>query len=304
MRLTDDRIKSLPLPPAGERIDIRDDALPGLVLRVASTGIKTFTVYRRLKGHNPVRVTIGRWPAVSVKTARERARREIDALASGTDTRPARRAAKAKGMTVRSILEEYLRLHARRHKAAYQRDLRRMINAELSPWLTRRLRQLMVDGCRMAPKVRLSRRCRQGGRCCARSRFAWTSRPQGARRQIASEALGTLRLGQAQTQKTIVRICWRGARCFRHSQEGARFTMAWPYGLRRSSGARRCQLDLCVACCACRPQVCRHRDTAVVGRAEDPATAPERGGNQAQPSSRWTACGRGTKTLHEAVAAT
>ena len=133
MRLTDASLKALRLPPAGQRYDVRDDAQPGLVVRVSSTGVKTFAVYRRLKGHNPVRITIGRWPAVTLRTARGLARREVDALASGTDLRPARRAAKAKGLTVRSILEEYLHLHARRHKASYQADVRRMLGYELKP---------------------------------------------------------------------------------------------------------------------------------------------------------------------------
>jgi integrase len=217
MRLTDDRIKSLPLPPAGRRIDIHDDALPGLVLRVASTGIKTFTVYRRLKGHNPVRVTIGRWPAVSVKTARERARREIDALASGTDTRPARRAAKAKGMTVRSILEEYLRLHAQRHKAAYQRDLRRMINAELKPLADKAVTS--IDGGTVVEwhrKFASRAVADKAGRVLrAVLRFAAGHHDlRGPDGKVASEALGTLRLwAKPKRKKTIVRdmLAWRAA---------------------------------------------------------------------------------------------
>ena len=205
MRLTDASLKALRLPPAGQRYDVRDDAQPGLVVRVSSTGVKTFAVYRRLKGHNPVRITIGRWNAVSLRTARSLARREVDALASGTDLRPARRAAKAKGLTVRSILEEYLHLHARAPQgqlpgrcAAHAR-LRTEAAGRQGGQFNRR-----QDGRRMASQVRLTHGRRQGGARATRpaqvrrrpSRPARTGRQGGDRRAAYIEAMD-----QAQAQE-------------------------------------------------------------------------------------------------------
>ncbi len=315
MRLTDDRIKSLSLPPAGERIDIRDDVLPGLVLRVASTGIKTFTVYRRLKGHNPVRVTIGRWPAVSVKTARERARREIDALASGTDTRPARRAAKAKGMTVRSILEEYLRLHSRRHKAAYQRDLRRMINAELKPLADKAVTS--IDGGAVVEwhrKFASRPVADKAGRVLrALLRFAAGHHDlRGPDGKVASEALGTLRLwAKPKRKKTIVRdmLAWRFAVAALPKEPVRDLLMALALtGLRRSEWreARWHQLDL-------QRGVLRLPDPKSRVDTEIPLSSGVLEILRAQRSDGhldaavFSLDGKrpiGTKTLHEAVAAT
>ncbi len=153
----------------------------------------------------------------SLETARRLARKEIDALASGTDTRPAKRAARVKGLTLRSVLEEYLRLHARRHKPSYQADLRRMIDAELRPLADKAV--AAVDGGAVVEwhrKFASRAVADKAGRVLrALLRYAAGHHDlRGPDGKVASEPLGTLRLwAKPKRKKTIVRDmqAWREA---------------------------------------------------------------------------------------------
>lgn len=80
-----ERLLALPLPEAGMRATYHDTKIQGLQLRVSPTGVKAFSVYRRMKGGQPERVTLGRFPAMSVEQARKSAaaiNAEIEAGAS------------------------------------------------------------------------------------------------------------------------------------------------------------------------------------------------------------------------------
>ena len=68
-----ERLAALPTPEAGKRVTYHDTKIQGLQLRVSATGIKTFSVYRRMKGGQPERVTLGRFPAMTVEQARKQA---------------------------------------------------------------------------------------------------------------------------------------------------------------------------------------------------------------------------------------
>lgn len=68
-----ERLAALPIPEAGKRATYHDTKIQGLQLRVSSTGIKTFSVYRRMKGGQPERVTLGRFPTMTVEHARRQA---------------------------------------------------------------------------------------------------------------------------------------------------------------------------------------------------------------------------------------
>ncbi len=56
------------------RTNVVDAACPGLQLRITPKGVKTWAVAYR-DGARKVTHTIGRWPAVTLKAAREEARR-------------------------------------------------------------------------------------------------------------------------------------------------------------------------------------------------------------------------------------
>jgi hypothetical protein len=72
--LTDNFIKTL-TAPAGKRVEIFDQKISGLVLRVSSQGRKTWVLrYRTDSGRQP-RFTIGTYPALKLADARDEALR-------------------------------------------------------------------------------------------------------------------------------------------------------------------------------------------------------------------------------------
>ncbi len=88
---TSERIKAFPLPPAGKRAYAYDhgpQAEKGLGLAVTAAGARTFFWHGRAGGR-PVRVTLGRFPDISVAQARGRALRARNAATEGRDPRKA-----------------------------------------------------------------------------------------------------------------------------------------------------------------------------------------------------------------------
>lgn len=75
INFTKETLLALPKPEAGKRAVYRDSKASGLQLRVSDTGSKAFSVFRRTKGGRPERVTLGRFPAMTVEQARKLAAR-------------------------------------------------------------------------------------------------------------------------------------------------------------------------------------------------------------------------------------
>ncbi len=82
--LTRTKLEALLRSPPARRIDLPDGQLPGLTLRVTPSGTMTWSMQYRLVGAGGVtdrghklkglarfRVTIGRYPAISIAEARE-----------------------------------------------------------------------------------------------------------------------------------------------------------------------------------------------------------------------------------------
>src|SRR5206468_2026732 len=70
MRLSDLTVAKLPAPDAGQK-HYPDDILAGFGVRVSQGGTKTFVL---VVGRDRQRITIGRYPIVSLAQAREKAR--------------------------------------------------------------------------------------------------------------------------------------------------------------------------------------------------------------------------------------
>ncbi len=81
-RLTQAAVEKLLPQPA--RRDIYDADVPGLVLRITPTGTKSWSFTYRLRGQAK-RLTLGAFPGVNLKLARDRAREARAALQRGGD---------------------------------------------------------------------------------------------------------------------------------------------------------------------------------------------------------------------------
>ncbi|MEP3630546.1 MAG: tyrosine-type recombinase/integrase [Hyphomicrobiales bacterium] len=83
-------------PQAGKRQEIPDPKVSGLAIRVTSTGVKTWAFRYRNAANRQCRVTLGRYPMISLADARLKAKQLVGDVASNIDPVAERKMEKAK----------------------------------------------------------------------------------------------------------------------------------------------------------------------------------------------------------------
>lgn len=122
--LSDRFLKSLKPAPAGKRITIWDSHLPSFGIRITDKARISFFVLRRPRGsRNPIRVVLGRYPLLSLATARERAREALRVLDTGSSPKDLTRrqqelTARTAANTFGHVAEDFIRRHASTKRTA------------------------------------------------------------------------------------------------------------------------------------------------------------------------------------------
>jgi integrase len=116
-----EKLLALPLPEVGKRATYHDTKAHGLQLRVTSTGVKTFSMYRRTKGGAPERVTLGRFPTMTVEQARKAASVVNASIEGGDNPAEVKRVFKAEP-TFAELFKEYGERHGI-NKRTWKNDL-------------------------------------------------------------------------------------------------------------------------------------------------------------------------------------
>src|SRR5450830_370051 len=104
---TKEKLKALPSPEAGQRLTVHDTKATGLQLRVTPAGAKTFSLYRRVKGGQPERITLGRFPAMTVEQARKAAAQLNAEIEGGASPAALKRSIRAE-LSFENALTEFL----------------------------------------------------------------------------------------------------------------------------------------------------------------------------------------------------
>lgn len=115
---------ALPIPEKGKRDDYLDLKVSGLNLRVSHTGLKTFSVLRRTKSGVLERVTLDRYPHMTIEQARKQAMQINIAIAEGENPAMAKRKANQE-RTFADLFSEYVIRHAKPNKRTWQDDVQR-----------------------------------------------------------------------------------------------------------------------------------------------------------------------------------
>lgn len=109
-------------PDPMKRLDFRDEVVPGLVLRVSTSGTKTFSFHKRINGKMR-RLTIGRFGTLSLTQARDRAQQILFEIETGrfedqtgieVENRP----------TLGELIPEYIEKHAKVHNRDWKNKAR------------------------------------------------------------------------------------------------------------------------------------------------------------------------------------
>ncbi len=120
-KLTQRAVESAKTPETGQ-IFLRDGQITGFALRITSNGARSFVWDGRVRG-KMVRITIGRYPALSLDEARAKALVIRHDIAIGVDPRAARQKEKRQP-TVRDLADLYMENHSRPRKRSWREDER------------------------------------------------------------------------------------------------------------------------------------------------------------------------------------
>jgi integrase len=136
LNFTKATLEALPLPPANKRACYYDTKMRALGVSITSNGTRSFIVYRRING-KPERITLGRFPDLSIEQARRKAENINATIAQGGNPNDQRRADREE-LTFGALFEEYLERYAKLHKISWEED-QSQFNRHLLPWQSRKL---------------------------------------------------------------------------------------------------------------------------------------------------------------------
>lgn len=142
---TKQAIEDLPLPDT--RIEYGDEKISELRLRVTSTGVKSFSVFKRVSSGSPVRITLGKYPGLSPVRARTLALKHLADLSDGVNPNEQRRVEAMSAVTLGETFEGYKR--ARKLKVSTLRGYEGVVSNHLKKLVDRHLkdidRRVIVD---------------------------------------------------------------------------------------------------------------------------------------------------------------
>ncbi|MBA2655294.1 MAG: integrase arm-type DNA-binding domain-containing protein [Gammaproteobacteria bacterium] len=133
------------LTPASDekRRYIYDTKVNGLCISITPTGVKSFIVYRKVKG-KPVRVTLGRFPSMTIEQARKKALETLSKFSEGINPIEEKREVEVSNITLKEVFDDYLK--ARKNlKPGTILDYHKSLQQTFSDWLDKPLRAITKD---------------------------------------------------------------------------------------------------------------------------------------------------------------
>jgi len=138
---TQSRIANIPAPTqnpdtsSSTRKEYHDTQQPKLVLRVSSTGNKSFAVLKKDSSGRTKRITIGQFPEVSVADARDKATTILAQLHSGIDPIEEKRKQKIRSIKLQPLLDSYIENHTLKPRTI--QDYQDKVRWGFSDWLNK-----------------------------------------------------------------------------------------------------------------------------------------------------------------------
>lgn len=129
-------LDALQLPGPGKRLYMYDTRVRGLELMVTEQGTKSFKVYRKLND-KPVRVTLGKYPDMTIEQARNEAQKVITEMLKGKNPNDEKKKLRAE-TTLGELFKMYMERYSREHKKTWKYD-ERDVPRFLGRWFQRKL---------------------------------------------------------------------------------------------------------------------------------------------------------------------
>lgn len=141
INFTHQRLDKLPIPDSG-RVDYYDTDIKKLTVRVSDTGVKSFVVLK-WNGKSMQRITLGRYPDISVAQARRMAVETLSVMADGVNPVEEKRKEKLRGMSLGELLDRYL--DHKNLKVGTADNYRVKFNQGFSDWTNKPINQITSD---------------------------------------------------------------------------------------------------------------------------------------------------------------
>jgi integrase len=138
VRLTDLAVRTL--KPRGARRQVQDADIPGFGVLVTDTGLKTF-FYRYQFDGSEHRYRIGSYPAISLEQARKTALSLSGKVQAGKNPQAIKAEAR-QAETFGEVASLYIEKHAKREKASWQEDQRKIEGDLLPRWGKRKMKDI------------------------------------------------------------------------------------------------------------------------------------------------------------------
>jgi integrase len=129
-------LDNLKLPDKNKRHYFYDTKIKGLELMVTEQGTKSFKVYRKFNG-KPVRVTLGKYPEMTIENARNEAQRVIADMISGKNPNEEKKNIRSE-TTFGEMFEIFIERHSKVMKKTWKAD-EGEIKRFLSTWFNKKL---------------------------------------------------------------------------------------------------------------------------------------------------------------------
>jgi integrase len=159
-------LDSLSLPETGKRLYFYDIKIRGLELMVTEQGTKSFKVYRKCNG-KPVRVTLGKYPELSVENARNEAQRVIAEMLRGKNPNSEKKNLRAE-ISFGEMFSLFMERYSKQNKKTWKAD-EKDIPRFLGSWFQRKLSAITKQDIQsLHEKIRKENGLYQANRLLAR----------------------------------------------------------------------------------------------------------------------------------------
>ena len=116
-----------------------DTKVRGLCIGISNAGTRTFVLYRKIQGR-PERLTLGRYPDLSIEQARNKATEANAQIANGKNPNEQKREARNE-MSLGDLFVDYIGKHAKLHKKSWECD-EAQFNRYMGEWRNKKLSRL------------------------------------------------------------------------------------------------------------------------------------------------------------------
>lgn len=139
--LTDAKIRGL-TPDPNKQYEIWDEKISGFGCRVSPGGSKAFVLTYRNKNGLSRRMTLGRYPLLSLSEARKKAFQNLSEVAKGNDPASEKKDRNSDKFQFAAIVDEFIELYAKPRNRSWRETERILKRDFVSRWAKRDIREI------------------------------------------------------------------------------------------------------------------------------------------------------------------